>query len=131
MSDDAVVDLLLDDTFSRHVISSDVDDVNLYGSKYRRRIAGAAGERLMQNGLEPVVYQAINWWCLVFVPLVPLGTYAVADYKELLADGTDQSRTFRVQMDWSQAIIHATIGSIAVLIIGFLIWFACARGATT
>ena len=130
MSDGDLVDRLLDDAVSHHVISSDVDDVNLYGSKHKRRIAGAAAERLMQSGLEPEVYQAVSWWCLVFVPLVPLGTYAVADFTELLPDGDDHSRCVRVQMDWSQAILHAMMGITVVGIVGLAIWLAVLHAST-
>ncbi len=131
MSDDDLVDRLLDNAYSHHVISSDVDDVNLYGSKHKRRVTGGAVNRLIQSGLEPEVYQAVNWWCLVFVPLLPLGTYAVADFTDTVPDGDDHSRSFRVRMDWSQAILHAIIGFVALIGTGLLICFAVVRSGTT
>ncbi|QEG40193.1 hypothetical protein UC8_21990 [Roseimaritima ulvae] len=130
MSDGDLVDRLLDDAISHHVISSDVDDVNLYGSKHRRRVAGPTADRLTQSGLEPEIYQAVSWWCLVFIPLVPLGTYAVADFRELLPDGDDHSRCFRVQMDWSQATLHAMIGMAVVVTVGLATWFAVVHANT-
>lgn len=123
LSDDDLVNQLLDEAESRHFISSDVDDYNFYGSKFKRRMTGPAAERLIQNGLLPEVYQAVYWWCLVFIPILPKGTYAVVDFKEMLPDCNDHSRAFEVQMDWSQVVSHALIAATILSSVGLVVWF--------
>jgi hypothetical protein len=53
------------------------------GTRKKRRLHGNQSEQLTQAGLVPNVYLAIRWWCLGFIPVVPLGAYAVADYNSI------------------------------------------------
>ena len=89
----------------------------LVGTATKRRLQGIHAERLTDAGLSPNVYLAIRWWCLFFIPVVPLGAYAVADYNSIDRPLSDpHSRSFAVAMDWRAALIQATIGFVAVAI---------------
>lgn len=127
MSDADLVDRLLDDAIACQVIISDVDDVIFYGEKHKRRTTGKAAARLVRCGFELEVYQAVRWRCLVFLPLVPLGTCAVADSAKIAPGGDDHTRCFRVRTDWSQAVSHALVGISVMLGIGLAVWFALAN----
>ena len=87
------------------------------GTATKRRLQGTYAERLTDAGLAPNVYLAIRWWCLFFIPVVPLGAYAVADYNSIDRPFSDpHSRAFPVAMDWRAALIQATLGLVAVAI---------------
>ncbi len=87
------------------------------GTTTKRRLQGIHAERLTDAGLAPNVYLAIRWWCLFFIPVVPLGAYAVADYTSIDRPLSDpHSRAFPVVMDWRTALIQATLGLAAVAI---------------
>ena len=87
------------------------------GTTTTRRLQGIHAERLTGAGLAPNVYLAIRWWCLFFIPVVPLGAYAVADYHSIDRPFSDpHSRAFPVTMDWRAAFIQATLGLAAVAI---------------
>lgn len=91
------------------------------GTTAKRCLRGANSERLAENGLVPNVYLAIRWWCLLFIPIFPLGAYAVSDYKSLKRPFSDpHSRAFPVAMDWRQVRLQGAIG-IAILAIPLLI----------
>lgn len=55
----------------------DVSDHAFYGRKYRRRLSGALADQAKLAGCKPVVYQATLWWCLVYLPVLPRGTFSV------------------------------------------------------
>ena len=87
------------------------------GTATKRRLQGIHAQRLTDAGLAPNVYLAIRWWCLFFIPVVPLGAYAVADYNSIDRPFSDpHSRAFPVAMDWRTALIQATLGLVAVAI---------------
>ena len=87
------------------------------GTRKKRRLHGNQSEQLTQAGLVPNVYLAIRWWCLGFIPVVPLGAYAVADYNSIDRPFSDpHSRAFPVTMDWRTACLQATIGLAAIAI---------------
>ena len=58
--------------------------------------------------------------------LLPLGTYAVADYKDVDRPFSDpHSRAFRVAMDWHQVGVQAIAGlSITVLLALLVFWYS-------
>lgn len=110
VADEELAALLTDEAASRHDVFGDVADVNFYGFKHRRTLSGAAAQRMIDAGLEPTVRQAVEWWCLVFVPVFPIGTRIVASYRDHLPDGDDHGRSIPTAMDWRQACVHAMFG---------------------
>ena len=87
------------------------------GTTKKRKLQGIDSERLTAAGLAPNVYLAIRWWCLLFIPVVPLKAYAVADYNSIDRPFSDpHSRAFPVSMDWRIAFIQAAVGLGAVAI---------------
>jgi hypothetical protein len=87
------------------------------GTATKRRLQGTDAERLADAGLAPNVYLAIRWWCLFFIPMIPLGAYAVADYNSIDRPFSDpHSRAFPVAMNWRTALIQMTFGLVAVAI---------------
>ena len=118
ISDSEMVDAMLDERTK--------DDPcpgfsTLIGTTTKRCLRGANSECLAEHGLVPNVYLAIRWWCLLFIPLVPLGAYAVSDYKSIAHPFSDpHSRAFPVAMDWRQARLQGAIG-IASLALPLLI----------
>ena len=88
------------------------------GTATKRRLQGIHAERLTDAGLAPNVYLAIRWWCLFFIPLVPLGAAAIADYQRIDEPFSDpHSRAFPVAMDWRIAGIQAALGLAAVALV--------------
>lgn len=87
------------------------------GTPTKRRLQGIHAERLCEAGLAPNVYLAIRWWCLFFIPVVPLGAYAVADYTSVDRPFSDpHARAFPVAMDWRTPLFQAAFGIAAVAI---------------
>jgi hypothetical protein len=85
------------------------------GMPRKRRFDGSDSKRFTDAGLSPHVYFAIRWWCLCFLPVVPLGAYAVADYRSIDRPFSDpHSRAFPVAMDWRIAAVQAALGLAAV-----------------
>jgi len=101
----------------------------IIGSRFRRKLQGVEADRLVDSGLVPEVYQGIRWWCLLFIPLVPIGTCAVADYKQIDRPfSDDHSRSFPVAMDWFQTGVHVMIGlSVLLAIVCTISWALLAR----
>ncbi len=124
ISDDELSTLLVDESSSRHEVFGDIGDVNLYGAKHRRKIAGSPAERMTRAGLYPDVYQSVEWWCFVFVPIVPIGTRIVAMYREGLPDGDDHGRSIPTTMDWAQASIHAIVGILGLGVTALVLYAA-------
>ena len=116
IDDEVLSTLLTNETASRDDVFGAVADVNLYGFKHRRTLSGAAAQRMIDAGLEPTVRQAVEWWCLVFVPVFPIGTRIVALYRDDLPDGDDHGRSIPTAMDWHQASMHATLGILGLAI---------------
>ena len=56
-------------------------------------------KRMIDAGLEPVVWQAIEWVCLAFVPVFPLGTRIVASSRDDSPNGDDYGRSIPIAMD--------------------------------
>lgn len=96
----------------------------LIGTATKRRLPRIHAERLTDAGLSPDVYFAIRWWCLFFIPVVPLGAYAVADYNSIDRPFSDpHSRAFPVAMDWRTACVQATLGlAVVAMTIAIGLW---------
>ena len=87
------------------------------GTARKRSLEGVHAEHLAERGLAPNVYLAIRWWCLFFIPVVPLGAYAVADVSSISRPfSAPHGRAFPVAMDWRAASIQATLGLVAIAI---------------
>src|SRR5690606_38968616 len=81
----------------------DVSDRILYGSKDRRELPDPLATLARSSGLEPVVYQSIYWFCIVFIPFYPLGTYSVIPYADFdEEDDAERYRGIRIEWDWKQ-----------------------------
>ena len=113
--------LLTEDGISRHDVFSEVADMNLYGRKHLRTLTGAAAQRMIDAGLEPTVRQSVEWWCFVFVPVIPVGTRIVASYRDALPDGDDHGRSIPTAMDWRQAFGHAILGVLGTSVVAGVI----------
>jgi len=121
LTDEQLATRLVDETSSRHEVFGDLADINLYGSKYRRTLSGAAAQKMIDAGLEPKVRQAVEWWCFVFLPVIPRETRIVVDYHDLLPDGDDHGRSIPTAMDWRQALTHATFGIVGLVIVAIIL----------
>ncbi|PNY37705.1 hypothetical protein C2E31_06385 [Rhodopirellula baltica] len=121
LTDEELAALLIDEGSSRHEVFGDVADVNLYGFKHRRTLAGTAAQKMIDAGLEPTVRQAVEWWCFVFVPVLPLDTRIVASYRDLLPDGDDHGRSIPTVMDWLQVLAHAMLVIIGLAIVAIVV----------
>ena len=119
ISDSELVNAILDERTSRDPCPG---FSAFFGTTKKRKLHGSHSEQLTNAGLVPNVYLAIRWWCLCFIPVVPLGAYAVVDYNSIDRPFSDpHSRAFPVAMDWRIACIQAAIGIAAIattLIIG-------------
>ena len=89
----------------------DVSDQQIYGRKHLRRLTGDYAERASLAGCEPVVYQTVLWWCLVYIPVRPLAIYLVMPCLECDdPDGdADQYRVLRVEWDSGTVIGTPTL----------------------
>jgi hypothetical protein len=94
------------------------------GAATKRRLQSIHAERLTDAGLAPNVYLAIRWWCLFFIPVIPLGAYAVADYRSIDRPFSDpHSRAIPVAMDWRIVGAQAAFGlSVVVFAISIGLW---------
>ena len=119
ISDSEIVDAMLNERTKRDPCTGFSAFV---GTTQRRKLQGNHSERLSDTGLVPDVYLAIRWWCLVFIPIIPLGAFAVADYNSIDRPFSDpHSRAFPVSMDWRIACTQAAVGLAAIgatLIVG-------------
>ena len=105
---DDVVARLIDGTDTETLAFYDVSDCQIYGRKHSRKITGALADAADSAGCEPLVYQAVLWWCLVYMPVVPLGTYFVMPCIECDdPDGdAEQYRGVRAQQDSLQIVVQ-------------------------
>ena len=106
----------------------DVSDQQIYGRKHLRRLTGDFAEAAKLAGCEPVVYQSVLWWCLVYIPVRPLAVYLVIPRLECDdPDGdADQYRGFRVDWDSRQIACHylVTLGLLATCAFGVWWWLS-------
>lgn len=125
---DALVQQLIAGSNIEDLVFYDVSDCQLYGRKHLRRLTGELARNADAAGCEVVVYQCVLWWCLVFIPVRPLGVYVVLPRRECDdPDGdADQYRGLRVQWDWSQIAFQYLITFMLLLAVpggvGFWLW---------
>ena len=98
------------------IVVYDVSDCQLYGSRYRQQLVGELAKAAEAVGCEPVVYQSVYWFTLVYFPLKPLGTFLVLPRQTCDdPDGdADQYRAIRLPMDWGQATFHIVAALIPI-----------------
>lgn len=122
---DGIVRRLIDGADTETLIFYDVSDCQIYGHKHKRKLTGTLATDAESAGCIPIVYQSVLWFCLVFVPVWPLGTYFIIPRAECDdPDGdADQYRGIRAQWDSSQVIAHCGALVACVLAIGALfVW---------
>ena len=125
----AIVGRLIAGSETEDLVFYDLSDHQLYGRKNRIRLTGEAAKLAEDAGCDPIVYQSVLWWCLVFIPLVPLGVFAVIPKLECDdPDGdADQYRGIRMAWDWNQiGIQYGVVFGTALLLaaIAYRLWFA-------
>jgi hypothetical protein len=102
---------------TEEIAINDVSDFNLYGRKHRQGLPGSLHDEALERGFEPYIHQAVFWFCLVGLPLVPRGTYLVLSYKEPTDDDQydcECYRALRIECDWSQIYVHYAISYTAL-----------------
>ena len=119
---------------TRDLVMGDHSDIQLYGAKHRTRLTGSMAAQAEQAGLEPQVYQAVVWWCLVFVPIWPQTTCLVLEQKEPenIADvpEVDRFRILPIARDHGQIRRHyrnaAVFLVVSIALISWLLlsWFS-------
>ncbi len=112
MTDYQIADAMLEESTKQNVRP---DFSALLGTSIQRKLPPEHAEHLNDNGLVPNVYLAIRWWCFLFIPVMPLGAYAVANDTFINCPFSDShSRAFPVAMEWYHVGIQMIIG-LAVL----------------
>src|SRR5512139_1119967 len=79
----------------------------LYGSRNPESLPAYEAMEAESQGWCPYTYQAVRWFTLLYVPVVPLGTYRVMRCKQpfwTLRQARYRGR--RMPSDWSQVIQH-------------------------
>ncbi len=114
---------------TRDVHIGDFSDVQLYGRKFRRRLDGIWKESASEVGCEPVVYQSILWWTLVWIPIVSQISYFVMPYRECIPEEleTDRYRCLPAPTLGSQVALHYVTGLFVVGAIVLLFWWGHSR----
>ncbi len=110
-SRELVARLIAGDTVEEFRLN-EATDIQLYGEKHREVLAQPFNNQAVELGFEPVVYQAILWFCLVYFPLIPRGTYLILPYADEDSPGGDDCERYRgikVATDWHQVCCHYLI----------------------
>ncbi len=105
---DAIVRRLIDGTDTETLTFYDVSDCQIYGRKHLRQLSGTLAADAASVGCVPTVYQSVLWFCLVFVPVWPIGTYYIMPCVKCDdPDGdADQYRAVRANWDTAQVLVH-------------------------
>ena len=122
---DGIVRRLIDGADTETLAFYDVSDCQIYGSKHKRKLSGALATDAESAGCVPIVYQSVLWFCLVFIPVWPLGTYFIIPRAECdEPDGdADQYRGIRAQWDSSQVIVHYwALAAHVLAIVALVVW---------
>ena len=109
--EDDLVQRLINRDGTESLVFYDVSDCQLYGRRHNRRLAGALASGAESAGCIPIVYQAVHWFCLVYMPVWPLGTYVVIPERECDdPDGdADQYRDIRIATDRGQIAFQYSV----------------------
>ena len=119
-----IIERLIEGKETEDLAFYDVSDRQLYGRKNRQRLTGDVARRATESGCDTVVFQSVLWWCFVYVPVVPLGVYAVMPKLECDAPDGDaiQYRGIRISWDWRQIGVHYAILAVCMALIGAIAW---------
>ncbi len=119
-----IIERLIEGDGTRDLAFYDVSDHQLYGRKHHRRLTGDTAKRAADAGCDAIVYQSVLWWCFVFIPIVPLGVFAVIPKLECDdPDGdADQYRGIPIDWDWRQIGLQYAIVTLATLSISGVAW---------
>ena len=85
----------------------------LYGQAKPVEFVGADRLAAQQAGYVPQSYQAVKWFTVVFLPVIPLGTYRVIRRTGGFNVGIAASREYSLQSipwDWGQVARHYVVG---------------------
>jgi hypothetical protein len=100
----------------------------IYGRAKRHELTGADRLAAEQAGYRPTSYQVVKWFVLLFLPIVPLGTYRVLKVRQKY--WTDPARypfrqysMRRVDWDWRQVGIHYAVAYGAILVLLLTTYF--------
>ncbi len=101
----------------------DLAGPHLVGGKFRQRLNAEQAKRASEFGGDSLVFQSVLWWCLLFIPIRPLGVYVVLPYLDF--DEKDFPKRYRaVRVDWDmwQIAVHYSffIVFLAVILLGVL-----------
>jgi len=120
---DGIVRQLIDGVDTETLVFDDVSDCQIYGSQHKRRLSGGLAAAAESAGCVPTVYQSVLWFCLVFVPVWPLGTYFIIPCAECDDPDrdADQYRGVRANWDTSQVVVHYSVLVAHVVAIGTLV----------
>lgn len=86
----------------------------IYGRAKRAELSGLDRAAAEREGFVPVSYQVIKWFVVLFVPVVPLGTYRV-----MKIQNSERFSMQPVEWDWGQVLRHFGI-AYGLLIAGVL-----------
>jgi hypothetical protein len=95
----------------------------LYGQAKRQPLTGREALDAEERGYEPYAYNAVKWFVVFFLPLLPLGSYIVVKKKtKFFSFQSPQYLMRSTSWDWKQIFVHYLIayGSVAFVVITFL-----------
>ncbi|MEM6330130.1 MAG: hypothetical protein AAF790_07770 [Planctomycetota bacterium] len=115
IGDDLVRRLIAGDG-TEEIAVADVSDNLFYGKKNCRRLEGTLAQQAEAAGLRTDVYQAVYWWCIMSVPVVPRGVYVVIEVAQN-DYAADCYRVARVAWDVQQVRVHATFAWASLLML--------------
>lgn len=82
----------------------------LYGHAKKQELFGNQREQAERGGYLPYNYQAIKWFTLLYLPIIPLGTYRVMkERKGFWTLELAHCKVFPVAWDWTQVLRHYLI----------------------
>ncbi len=94
----------------------------LYGSEHREELPTYPAAQAEQDGYDPSSYQAIKWFTLFYLPIVPLGTYRARRLKQSFwTTRYPRYQLERIAWDWAQVASHYAIAACVPLTIWLLI----------
>lgn len=102
-----------------------VSGMQIYGIKSPRRFGGELAESAIAADCEPFVFQTVLWWCFVFVPVFPKGTYVVLPCVESDDRDADLYRAIRIATDYAQIAFHYTIVFVLMIPVWVAVWRIC------
>lgn len=89
----------------------------IYGRAKKQELLGTERTEAEQAGFYPHSYQVIKWVIMLFLPVVPLGTYRVLKVKQdFWTTESPQYNMVKVDWDWAQIVRHYLIAYSWILV---------------